>query len=301
MRCSFRVGRMTTTTTSTSTTRTTSRSRWAAVGAAVAVSLGAGGIGLVSATSPADATTYIPIEPCRLADTRPQAEFNTGPHSSPIGPAETRTLAAHGSNGDCTGIPTDATGLQANVTSLNASTGTFLALWGEGARPDVSHLNPQPGQPPIPNAVTVGLAGDGTFRLFNAAGSVDYLIDIVGYYADHHHDDRYYTKAESDAAYVGEADVMWARVAGSGSIVASSPGITVANFAESADGRYLVDFPVGVTSCAIQLTMNTSSGDVATGVVGPYLLEPTSERVFVYIENEAGDRSARDFSLTAHC
>ncbi len=70
---------------------TITRSRWAAVGAAVAVTLGAGGIGLVSATSPADAVAYVPITPCRVADTRPQADFNTGPRNTPITQNETQS------------------------------------------------------------------------------------------------------------------------------------------------------------------------------------------------------------------
>ena len=183
----------------------TIRSRWAAIGAAVAVTLGAGGIGLVSATSPADATAYIPIEPCRVADTR-AGEFNIGDKSSPLGPRETHTIEAHGDNGECTGIPTTATGLQLNVTSINATAGTFLAVWGSGDRPNSSNLNPQPNQPPIPNAVTTGLTGDGEFNIYNQAGSVDVFVDIVGYYADHHHDDRYYQKREVDAALASKAN-----------------------------------------------------------------------------------------------
>ena len=58
------------------------RTRWSAVGAAVAVTLGAGGIGLVSATFPSDATTFVPITPCRLFDTRP--EFQVGDRGTPL-------------------------------------------------------------------------------------------------------------------------------------------------------------------------------------------------------------------------
>ena len=73
------------------------RTRWAAVGAAVAITLGAGGIGLVSATSPAGAVAYVPIEPCRLADTRAGGD-NVGPRNTPIGAAETLGIIAEGNN-----------------------------------------------------------------------------------------------------------------------------------------------------------------------------------------------------------
>jgi hypothetical protein len=176
------------------------RTRWAALGAAVAVTLGAGGIGLVSATNPAGVRTFIPITPCRVIDTRP-APDNVGPKSSPLGPAETHTVTIHGTNGDCTGIPTTAKAVSLNVTAVGATQPTFLTLWATGqSRPLASSLNPTPGQPPTPNAVTTNVDTSGRFNIYNLQGNVHVLADINGYYADHNHDDRYYTKAQADAA-----------------------------------------------------------------------------------------------------
>ncbi len=175
------------------------RTRWAAIGAAVAVTLGAGGFGLVSATSPDGATAYVPIEPCRVTDTRSAADLNVGPRNTPLGSQETYVISAHGNNGRCIGIPASATGLQLNVTALNATAPSFITVWASGVLPIASSLNPRPNQPPIPNAVTTGLAADGKFSVYNNAGSVDIIVDVVGYYADHRHDDRYYTKAEVGA------------------------------------------------------------------------------------------------------
>jgi hypothetical protein len=174
------------------------RTRWAAVGAAVAITLGAGGIGLVSATSPSDAVTYVPITPCRLADTR-AGDDNVGPRKAPIGPTETLVIMAEGNNGNCVGIPASATGLGLNVTALGATERSFLTIWGAGDRPTVSNLNPIPGAPPIPNAVTTGLTADGKINIYNNAGTVNVIVDIAGYYTDHNHDDHYYTKTEVDA------------------------------------------------------------------------------------------------------
>ena len=68
------------------------RVRWAAIGAAVAVSLGAGGIGIVNATiSSGSKAVYVPIEPCRLADTRTGAD-NVGSRSTPLGARGTHTF-----------------------------------------------------------------------------------------------------------------------------------------------------------------------------------------------------------------
>jgi hypothetical protein len=172
------------------------RTRWAAIGAAVAITLGAGGIGIVSATvNSGSRTVFVPITPCRIMDTRPG--FVVGPKTSPLGPEEIYTVAAHGTHGRCT-LPNDASGLVLNVTATDATLPTFLAVWGDGARPISSVLNPSPGQPPTPNAVTTDLTGSGQFEIFNKQGNVNVFVDVVGYYADHNHDDRYYTKNQVD-------------------------------------------------------------------------------------------------------
>ena len=133
------------------------RTRWAAIGAAVAVTLGGGGIAMVSATSPAGAVTYVPITPCRVFDTRP--DFNVGPKATPIGSDTEHAVTATGTTGECTAVPTNATAVAINLTAVGATLPTFLAVYATGAdRPNSSSLNPQPGQPPLPNAVTTELS-----------------------------------------------------------------------------------------------------------------------------------------------
>ena len=183
-----------------SSDRSMIRTRWAAIGAAIALALGGGGVGLVSATaSSGERTSLVSIKPCRVVDVRP--EFQVGPKSSPLGPGEVLTVSAHGSNGNCTGIPNDAVALSLNVTATDATAPTFLAVWQDGVpRPDEgSSLNPTPGAPPTPNAVTTRLSPTGQFNIYNLAGSVNVFVDINGYYVDHNHDDRYDTSAEVDA------------------------------------------------------------------------------------------------------
>ncbi|MEL6890950.1 MAG: glycosyl hydrolase family 28-related protein [Actinomycetota bacterium] len=177
------------------------RSRWAAIGAAVVVSLGAIGVGTVATvgavTDSGERAVYHPIIACRLTDTRD--EFQVGPRDTPLGPGETLTIAARGANGNCAAddLPDDATALQLNVTALEATLPTFLAITPDGST-DTSSLNPVPGQPPTPNGVTTPLDDDGAFKVFNLQGEVQLIIDVVGFYSDHHHDDRYYTEAEID-------------------------------------------------------------------------------------------------------
>ncbi|MDW3216669.1 MAG: hypothetical protein R8G01_21940 [Ilumatobacteraceae bacterium] len=162
------------------------RSKWAAVGAAVAVTLGAGGIGITHATtSSGEMPIYIPIEPCRLADTR--TDFQVGSRGTPLGADETYTLDGQGSVGNCN-LPNGTTALSLNVTALDASAPTFVSLFPAGASlPVASHLNPLPGQGPTPNAVNVDLNGGGEFSIYNLAGTVNVIIDVVGVFDDHEH------------------------------------------------------------------------------------------------------------------
>lgn len=173
------------------------RTRWAAVGAAVAITLGAAGIGSLNIAnadvSSGDRPVFIPINPCRLVDTRP-GDLTVGPRAAPLTAEETVTVTAHGTNGECTGastIPTDALSLSLNVTAVGPTSNTFLTFWGDGPNPGTSNLNPRAGGAPTPNSVNTPLSPAGTFNIFNNRGNVNVIVDVNGYYANHNHDDRY--------------------------------------------------------------------------------------------------------------
>lgn len=129
--------------------------------------------------APGDAdATFVPVTACRLADTRPADQV--GPNTT-LGSGTTKVFQATGSNGECV-IPTDAVGLSLNVTAVGATSQTFVTVWDDGDRPLASALNPSPGQPPVPNAVTTPLSGTGAFRVYNDQGSLNLIVDINGYY-----------------------------------------------------------------------------------------------------------------------
>lgn len=179
-----------------------SRARWAAAGAALAITLGAGGIGVSHAAVGTGArATYTAITPCRIADTRnaPAVGAPVGIRNTPLGAQDSQTYTATGTAGNCAEIPVDTTAIVANVTGLDATEATYLSVSpGTAPSPGSSSLNVVPGQPPTPNAVTVGLDQQGRFNVYNAHGNIDYLIDIVGMYQDHHHDDRYAPRVQYD-------------------------------------------------------------------------------------------------------
>jgi hypothetical protein len=177
------------------------RTRWSAVGAAVAVVFGAGVVlpSANAAITGGNRAVFVPIEPCRLFDTR-SAPVTVGPRATPIGPAETYTQQVTGSNGHCE-IPSDATAVSMNVTTVDGTAASYLTVYPANAPhlPEASNLNWTPGAPPTPNKVDVKLSDTGAVKVYNNTGSVNVLADVVGYYADHNHDDRYFTKAEIDA------------------------------------------------------------------------------------------------------
>jgi hypothetical protein len=190
------------------------RTRWSAIGAAVAVALGAGFVlpNASAAVTGGERAVFVPIVPCRLFDTRP-APDNVGPRTTALGAGEAYTQQVTGANGNCT-IPADATAISMNVTAVGGTAGSFLTIYPSDAatRPQASNLNWTAGSPAVPNKVDVKLSAGGAINLFNLAGSVNVLADAVGYYADHNHDDRYYTKAEIDA---GVNDTLRTEVHGS--------------------------------------------------------------------------------------
>ncbi len=154
------------------------RSRWAAIGAAIAVTLGAGGVVMAGAAS-SGASVFVPIVPCRLLDTRPPG---VGGRTTPLGVAETATFTVHGTNGNCT-VPATAIGVAANVTTTSGTALSYLTIWpAGGAKPTTSTNNWNAGQAPTPNSVDSKLSIDGKISIYNDAGTVHVIVDIVGFY-----------------------------------------------------------------------------------------------------------------------
>ena len=154
-------------------------------------------VGFATATSDPVSPVLTSIQPCRLIDTRP-APNTVGPRSTPLGAGETYSLTVTGAEGNCT-LPTDLTTLVMNVTVVSGTADSWLTIWPAGTSvPTASNLNWVAGQAPTPNQVTVGVSANGAVSFRNQAGTVHIVGDVVGYFTDHNHDDRYYTKAEID-------------------------------------------------------------------------------------------------------
>ncbi|HUF98946.1 MAG TPA: hypothetical protein VMM60_12525, partial [Ilumatobacter sp.] len=177
------------------------------------------GFGLASATvSTGEQPVYIAIDPCRLTDTRP--EFLVGPRATPYGPAETVTWVGTGLQGNCN-VPAGVSALVMNVTAIDATLPTYLQFApGNTVTPGgASSLNPVPGEPPTPNAVTIPIDDEGEFSIYNLQGTVDVIIDVVGYYDDHEH-----TGADIEDLSLEGVDIMNSTI--SSAKLSNEPGIS---------------------------------------------------------------------------
>lgn len=124
------------------------------------------------------ASIYVPIANERVLDSR--AASRIGPLTR-WGPDETKVLPIGGVDP----IPADATAVVLNVTGVDATSNTNLRLFPPTAVvPTISNLNLLGGGPPRPNAVVVGLGVGGDVAIYNFAGSVDVVVDVVGYYIE---------------------------------------------------------------------------------------------------------------------
>ena len=119
---------------------------------------------------------FIPIEPCRVADTRNA----TSPYGGPaIAAQSTRDFDVPGST--C-GVPANAAAYAMNVTVVPEGPLSWLTVWPSGQpKPTVSTLNSYDGKIKA-NAVIVPAGINGAISLF-ATDQTEAILDINGYFA----------------------------------------------------------------------------------------------------------------------
>jgi hypothetical protein len=148
----------------------------------------------VSATvSSGEREAFFPMPPTRIMDTRTEdSPFGPG---VPVGPGQVLTLKVGGFRG----VSPTAGAAVLNVTITDATQQSLLTIYPSGTpRPTASSLNFVPGQV-VPNAVTVKIGADKQVNVYNDKGSVHVVVDVNGYYENVTFDDRYDTKAQTDA------------------------------------------------------------------------------------------------------
>jgi hypothetical protein len=114
------------------------------------------------------------LTPVRILDTR----SGNGAPPAPLGPQQVLELqvATRG------GVPANASAVVMNVTATDANALGFITVWPAGVgRPEASNINTVPGRP-SPNLVITRLGTNGKVDLYNSAGSVNLIADVMGYF-----------------------------------------------------------------------------------------------------------------------
>ena len=117
---------------------------------------------------------FVGVTPGRILDTRT---------TSAVGPGATAVLTVAGQGGVplmSNAVPPTAVVL--NVTVTNPTAASFLTLWPDGSpRPTASDLN-YVAALTVPNLVVARLSPSGAIDLYNAFGTADVIVDVVGWY-----------------------------------------------------------------------------------------------------------------------
>ena len=197
---------------------------------------------------------FIPVTPCRVADTRGPA----GPLGGPTMTAGTRSFVVPQS---ACGIPATAQAYSLNVTVVPPGRLTYLTLWPTGQnQPYVSTLNSWAGDV-VANAAIVPAGAGGAVSVF-VTNTTDVILDINGYFAA--------SNASNAFAFYPATPCR----------VVDTRGATGQFGGPSMSAGQQRDFPVPLSACAIPATARGYSLN-ATVVPGGYLgfltMWPTGE------------------------
>ena len=120
---------------------------------------------------------YNPLVPARILDTR----NGNGGVTGPVGAGQTITVPVSGRGG----VPlTGAAAVVLNLTVTDATAPSYVTAFPAGTvPPTASNVNVMPGQT-VPNRAVVKLGAGGLLSLYNAAGSVNLIADVAGWYSD---------------------------------------------------------------------------------------------------------------------
>lgn len=133
---------------------------------------------------PSTATVYVPVESCRIADTRKAGGPVQANGSRTFRTVGSTGIGAQGGNTAGCGIPAGATSLKASVTAVEPIGNGFLRVGATGAAPPVAtFLNfAKPGAS-MTNTGSLPLAADGRLDVRSFSSKRTHLaIDVVGYH-----------------------------------------------------------------------------------------------------------------------
>ena len=132
----------------------------------------------------ASAAQFTALTPARVCDTQSGTPSDDGCNQAMIPAGGTLNINVTGIDGiPLLGSAHSPIAIVVNVTAVNATSSTFVTVYpGLIGRPNASDLN-APSFQPVTNLVVVGVGTDGRINLFNAAGNVNLIVDVFGYYS----------------------------------------------------------------------------------------------------------------------
>ncbi|MBZ5636521.1 MAG: hypothetical protein LAO55_25640 [Acidobacteriia bacterium] len=195
---------------------------------------------------PASATRFVPVNPCRILDTRNP----NGPFGGPaIAGGASRDFVIP--NSTC-GIPSTAAGYSMNVAVVPHGKLGYLTLWPSGqTQPLVATLNSVDGRIKS-NAAIVPAGGSGAVSVF-ATDTTDVVLDINGYFVP-----------GSNAAALAFYPLTPCRIADTRNSAGPLGGPSLA-------ARGTRSFPILASSCGLPVTAQAYSLNFAAVPKGPQL------------------------------
>ncbi|MER5260467.1 Ig domain-containing protein [Actinosynnema sp. NPDC002837] len=207
---------------------------------------------------------FTATRPARLLDTR----SGLGAPAGKVGPRGSVDLDVTGVGG----VPAAGVGaVVVNLTGTEATEGTHVITHAKGTpRPSTSTLNVVAGQT-VPNLAVVEVGADGSISLYNNAGSIHLLVDVVGWFAigaDYGGvapTRLFDSRTDHPVREVGGVDV---EVAGQGGVPAVGVGAVVLNVTATEANRstYVTAAPVENPFPRIS-NVNVEPGQTASNLV----------------------------------
>src|SRR5262249_32755673 len=168
-----------------------------------------------------------------------------------LGGGQTWTLPI----GGVTQVPYGANGVVINVTVTNPTLPGYLTVSPTGPpRPFASNVNFAPGQTGA-NPVTIGLPGDGRVDLYASNGTLDVVVDLLGWYdADKYTDSGRFVPLAPTRAFdtratqpLGPGEVRGLPIGGAFGVPSIGVGTVMMNLplAQPNDNNYRTAFPDG--------------------------------------------------------
>jgi DNA-binding beta-propeller fold protein YncE len=125
------------------------------------------------------------VVPNRLCDTRIGNRDDVGCLKAAVGAGGILDIQVAGIGGvPAMGGPAQPVAVVINVTAVQATAATFVTVYSSDAtsRPNASDINVAAGHTAT-SLVVAEVGSDGTIKLFNDLGSVNLVVDVLGYYS----------------------------------------------------------------------------------------------------------------------